>query len=131
MWKDFNEYFDDIIGTLQLTTNERKHYKESLTYSLKRWEIKKLIKQGDLPNKDERLIQEWMMDMDKGMVAQMVVSLEKRIMNYRRKIFGMIGSTPSKGYISHMVNQMMREGLPIFYQDQDVVDKFFRGDAIE
>jgi hypothetical protein len=131
MWKDFNEYFDDIIGTLQLTTNERKHYKESLTYSLKRWEIKKLIKQGDLPNKDERLIQEWMMDMDKGMVAQMVVSLEKRIMNYRRKIFGMIGSTPSKNYIAYMVNEMMKEGLPIFYQDQDVVDKFFRGDAIE
>ena len=128
---DFNEYFDDIIGTLQLTTNEKKHYKESLTYSLKRWEIKKLIKQGDLPNKDERLIQEWMMDMDKGMVAQMVVSLEKRIMNYRRKIFGMIGATPSKNYIAYMVNEMMKEGLPIFYQDQDVVDKFFRGDAIE
>ena len=129
--KDFNEYFDDLIGTLQLTTNERKHYRESLLYSLKRWEIKGLIKQGDLPNKSERLIQEWMMSMDKDMVAQMVISLEKRIMNYRRKIFGIIGSTPSKGYISYMVNEMMKEGLPILYQDQEVIDKFFSSEAIE
>ncbi len=128
---DFNKYFDDIIGTLQLTVKEKNQYKESLQYSLKRWEIKGLIKQGDLPNKNERLIQEWMMDMDKTMVAQMVVSLEKRIMNYRRKIFGMIGSTPSKNYIAYMVNEMMKEGLPILYQDQEVIDKFFSGEAIE
>jgi hypothetical protein len=30
-----------------------------------------------------------------------------------------------------MVNEMMKEGLPIRYPDQDVIDKFFRGDGIE
>jgi len=129
--KDFDEYFDEIIGTLQLTRVEKKKYKTSLKATLKRWEIKGLIERGELPERSSRRIQEWMMDMDKGMVIQMVGSLEKRIFNYRRKIFGLVGTTPQKEYIAYMVNEMMKEGLPIRYPDQDVIDKFFRGDGIE
>ena len=79
MKKDFDEYFDEIIGTLQLTRVEKKKYKTSLKATLKRWEIKGLIERGELPERSSRRIQEWMMDMDKGMVIQMVGSLEKRI----------------------------------------------------
>ena len=81
MKKDFDEYFDEIIGTLQLTRVEKKKYKTSLKATLKRWEIKGLIEKGELPERSSRRIQEWMMDMDKGMVIQMVGSLEKRIFN--------------------------------------------------
>ncbi len=69
--------------------------------------------------------------MDKSMVIQMVSSVEKRIFNYRRKIFGLVGSTPQKEYIAYMVNEMMKEGMPILYLNQDVIDKFFTGEAIE
>ena len=131
MTNDFEEYFDDVIGTLQLTKVERKKYKDSLKYSMKRWEIKGLIEKGEFPDKGGRRIQEWMMLQDKEMVIQMVKSLEKRIFNYRRKIFGLVGTTPQKEYIAYMVNEMMKEGLPIRYPDQDVIDKFFRGDGIE
>ena len=131
MKKDFDEYFDEVIGTLQLTKNERIKYKDSLIYTLKRWEIKGLIEEGELPERASRRIQEWMMDMDKSMVIQMVGSVEKRIMNYRRKIFGLVGSSPQKQYIAYMVNELMREGMPIHYLNQDVIDKFFTGDPID
>ena len=131
MKKDFDEYFDEVIGTLQLTKNERIKYKDSLIYTLKRWEIKGLIEEGELPERASRRIQEWMMDMDKSMVIQMVGSVEKRIMNYRRKIFGLVGSSPQKQYIAYMVNEMMKEGMPIHYLNQDVIDKFFTGDPID
>ena len=113
------------------TKVEKKKYKTSLKATLKRWEIKGLIERGELPERSSRRIQEWMMDMDKGMVIQMVGSLEKRIMNYRRKIFGLVGTTPQKEYIAYMVNEMMKEGMPIRYPNQDVIDKFFRGEGIE
>ena len=131
MKKDFDEYFDEVIGTLQLTKNERIKYKKSLMNTLKRWELKGLIEEGELPERGSKRIQEWMMDMDKSMVIQMVGSLEKRIFNYRRKIFGLVGSTPQKEYIAYMVNEMMKEGMPILYLNQDVIDKFFTGEAIE
>ena len=131
MKKDFDEYFDEVIGTLQLTKNERIKYKDSLRYSLKRWEIKGLIEKGELPERASKRIQEWMMDMDKSMVIQMVGSVEKRILNYRRKIFGLVGSSPQKQYIAYMVNEMMKEGMPIHYLNQDVIDKFFTGDPID
>ena len=131
MKKDFDDYFDEVIGTLQLTKNERIKYKDSLIYTLKRWEIKGLIEEGELPERASRRIQEWMMDMDKSMVIQMVGSVEKRIMNYRRKIFGLVGSSPQKQYIAYMVNEMMKEGMPIHYLNQDVIDKFFTGDPID
>ena len=131
MKKDFDEYFDEVIGTLQLTKNERIKYKDSLIYTLKRWEIKGLIEEGELPERASRRIQEWMMDMDKSMVIQMVGSVEKRILNYRRKIFGLVGSSPQKQYIAYMVNEMMKEGMPIHYLNQDVIDKFFTGDPID
>jgi len=70
--KDFDEYFDEVIGTLQLTKNERIKYKKSLMNTLKRWEIKGLIEEGELPERASKRIQEWMMDMDKSMVVQMV-----------------------------------------------------------
>ena len=131
MKKDFDDYFDEVIGTLQLTKNERIKYKDSLRYTLKRWEIKGLIEKGELPERASKRIQEWMMDMDKSMVVQMVGSIEKRIMNYRRKIFGLVGSSPQKQYIAYMVNEMMKEGMPIHYLNQDVIDKFFTGEGIE
>jgi len=129
--KDFDDYFDEVIGTLQLTKNERIKYKDSLRYTLKRWEIKGLIEKGELPERASKRIQEWMMDMDKSMVIQMVGSVEKRIMNYRRKIFGLVGSSPQKQYIAYMVNEMMKEGMPIHYLNQEVIDKFFTGEGIE
>ena len=131
MKKDFDEYFDEVIGTLQLTKNERIKYKKSLMNTLKRWELKGLIEEGELPERASKRIQEWMMDMDKDMVFQMVGSVEKRIMNYRRKIFGLVGTSPSKQYIAYMVNEMMKEGMPIHYLNQDVIDKFFTGEGIE
>ena len=131
MKKDFDEYFDEVIGTLQLTKNERKKYKESLINTLKRWELKGLIEEGELPERGTKRIQEWMMDMDKSMVVQMVGSVEKRIMNYRRKIFGLVGTSPQKQYIAYMVNEMMKEGMPIHYLNQEVIDKFFTGEGIE
>ena len=131
MKKDFDDYFDEVIGTLQLTKNERIKYKDSLRYTLKRWEIKGLIEKGELPERSSKRIQEWMMDMDKSMVIQMVGSIEKRIMNYRRKIFGLVGSSPQKQYIAYMVNEMMKEGMPIHYLNQEVIDKFFTGEGIE
>ena len=51
MKKDFDEYFDEIIGTLQLTRVEKKKYKTSLKATLKRWEIKGLIEKGELPER--------------------------------------------------------------------------------
>jgi|TARA_Y100000294_G_scaffold11476_1_gene10483 hypothetical protein len=129
--KDFDEYFDEVIGTLQLTKNERIKYKKSLMNTLKRWEIKGLIEEGELPERGTKRIQEWMMDMDKSMVVQMVGSVEKRIMNYRRKIFGLVGTSPQKQYIAYMVNEMMKEGMPIHYLNQEVIDKFFTGEGIE
>ncbi len=131
MKKDFDEYFDEVIGTLQLTKNERIKYKKSLMNTLKRWEIKGLIEEGELPERGTKRIQEWMMDMDKSMVVQMVGSVEKRIMNYRRKIFGLVGTSPQKQYIAYMVNEMMKEGMPIHYLNQEVIDKFFTGEGIE
>jgi hypothetical protein len=131
MKKDFDDYFDEVIGTLQLTKNERIKYKDSLRYTLKRWEIKGLIEKGELPERASKRIQEWMMDMDKSMVVQMVGSIEKRIMNYRRKIFGLVGSSPQQEYIAYMVNEMMKEGMPIHYLNQEVIDKFFTGEGIE
>ena len=131
MKKDFDEYFDEVIGTLQLTKNERIKYKKSLMNTLKRWELKGLIEEGELPERASKRIQEWMMDMDKSMVVQMVGSVEKRIMNYRRKIFGLVGTSPQKQYIAYMVNEMMKEGMPIHYLNQEVIDKFFTGEGIE
>ena len=131
MKKDFDKYFDELIGTLQLTKNEIIKYKSSLKSTLKRWEIKGLIEKGELPERGTKRIQEWMMDMDKDMVIQMVGSLEKRIMNYRRKIFGLVGTTPQKQYIAYMVNEMMKEGMPVRYLNQEVIDKFFTGEGIQ
>ena len=131
MKKDFDDYFDEVIGTLQLTKVEKKKYKDSLKSTLKRWEIKGLIEEGELPERGSKRIQEWMMDMDKSMVVQMVGSVEKRIMNYRRKIFGLVGTSPQKQYIAYMVNEMMKEGMPIFYPTPELIDKFFRGEGIQ
>ena len=90
-----------------------------------------MIEEGELPERGTKRIQEWMMDMDKSMVIQMVGSVEKRIMNYRRKIFGFVGTSPQKQYIAYMVNEMMKEGMPIHYLNQEVIDKFLTGEGIE
>jgi len=128
---DFNKYFKEIIGTLQLTQVERKTYLESLKNTLKRWEIKGIIQKGELPDVDSDLIWDWKMAQDKEMVIQMVKSLEKRIFNYRRKIFGLKGTNPNSTYITHMVNELMKEGMPIFYPNRELIDRFFKGGEIE
>lgn len=128
---DFNKYFKEIIGTLQLTQVERKTYLESLKNTLKRWEIKGIIQKGELPDVDSDLIWDWKMSQDKEMVIQMVKSLEKRIFNYRRKIFGLVGSSPQQEYIAYMVNELMKEGMPLFYPNRELIDRFFKGGEIE
>lgn len=129
--KDFDEYFDEVIGTLQLTNVERKNYLKSLRNTLKRWELKGIIQKGELPDVNSDLIWDWKMSQDKEMVIQMVNSLEKRIFNYRRKIFGLKRSNPSSTYISHMVNELMKEGMPLFYPNRELIDRFFNGGKIE
>mgnify|MGYP003962418587 FL=1 len=128
---DFEKYFKEIIGTLQLTRIERKTYLESLKNTLKRWEIKGIIQKGEIPDVNSDLIWDWKMSQDKDMVIQMVKSLEKRIFNYRRKIFGLVGSNPNSTYIAYMVNELMKEGMPIFYPNPELIDRFFRDGEIE
>ena len=77
------------------------------------------------------LIWEWKMSQDKEMVIQMVNSVSKRIFNYRRKIFGLKDTGQNKSYIAHMVNEMMKEGMPIFYPTPELIDRFFTGGEIE
>ena len=128
---DFEKYFKEIIGTLQLTRIERKTYLESLKNTLKRWEIKVIIQKGEIPDVNSDLIWDWKMSQDKDMVIQMVKSLEKRIFNYRRKIFGLVGSNPNSTYIAYMVNELMKEGMPLFYPNRELIDRFFNGGEIE
>ncbi|MBT7786994.1 hypothetical protein HN743_02915 [Candidatus Woesearchaeota archaeon] len=128
---DFEKYFKEIIGTLQLTRIERKTYLESLKNTLKRWEIKGIIQKGEIPDVNSDLIWDWKMSQDKDMVIQMVKSLEKRIFNYRRKIFGLVGSNPNSTYIAYMVNELMKEGMPLFYPNRELIDRFFNGGEIE
>jgi len=128
---DFEKYFKEIIGTLQLTRIERKTYLESLKNTLKRWEIKGIIQKGEIPDVNSDLIWDWKMSQDKDMVIQMVKSLEKRIFNYRRKIFGLVGSNPNSTYIAYMVNELMKEGMPLFYPNRELIDRFFKGGEIE
>ena len=87
--KDFDKYFDEIIGTLQITRVERERYKESLKNSITRWRIKGLLGKDEIPDTGGKLIWDWKMSQDKDMVVQMVNSVSKRIFNYRRKIFGL------------------------------------------
>jgi|TARA_Y100000296_G_scaffold85303_1_gene120840 hypothetical protein len=129
--KDFDKYFDEVIGTLQLTKVERNRYKESLKNSITRWRIKGLLGKDEIPDTGGKLIWDWKMSQDKDMVVQMVNSLSKRIFNYRRKIFGLKDSGVSKAYISYMINELMKEGMPIYYPDYELIDRFFTGGEIE
>ena len=131
MKKNFDKYFNEIIGTLQITKVERKRYEESLKNTITRWRIKGLLGEDELPDTGGKLIWEWKMSQDKEMVIQMVNSVSKRIFNYRRKIFGLKDTGQNKSYIAHMVNEMMKEGMPIFYPTPELIDKFFRGEGIQ
>ena len=104
---------------------------DSLKNTLKRWEIKGIIQKGELPDVDSDLIWDWKMSQDKEMVIQMVKSLEKRTFNYLRKIFGLNGSSPNSTYIAHMVNELMKEGMPLFYPNRELIDRFFKCGEIE
>ncbi|MBT6936930.1 MAG: hypothetical protein HN982_05035 [Candidatus Marinimicrobia bacterium] len=128
---DFDKYFNEVVGTIQLSKVERNRYKESLRNTIKRWEIKGIISENELPDVNGKLIWDWKMSQDKDMVIQMVESLSKRIFNYRRKIFGLKDTSPNKTYISHYVNELMKEGMPISYPNQKLIDKFFSGEKIE
>ncbi|MBT7755586.1 MAG: hypothetical protein HN726_05355 [Candidatus Magasanikbacteria bacterium] len=129
--KNFDKYFDEIIGTLQITRVERERYKESLKNSITRWRIKGLLGKDEIPDTGGKLIWNWKMSQDKDMVIQMVSSVSKRIFNYRRKIFGLKDTGPNKTYIAHMVNELMKEGMPIFYPNPELIDRFFRDGEIE
>jgi|TARA_B100001964_G_scaffold225397_1_gene273178 hypothetical protein len=129
--KNFDKYFNEIIGTLQITKVERKRYEESLKNTITRWRIKGLLGEDELPDTGGKLIWEWKMSQDKEMVIQMVNSVSKRIFNYRRKIFGLKDTGQNKSYIAHMVNEMMKEGMPIFYPTPELIDRFFTGGEIE
>ena len=128
---DFDKYFNEVVGTIQLSKVERNRYKESLRNTIKRWEIKGIISENELPDVNGKLIWDWKMSQDKDMVVQMVNSLSKRIFNYRRKIFGLKDSGVSKAYISYMINELMKEGMPIYYPDYELIDRFFTGGEIE
>ena len=128
---DFDKYFNEVVGTIQLSKVERNRYKESLRNTIKRWEIKGIISENELPDVNGKLIWDWKMSQDKDMVIQMVKSLEKRIFNYRRKIFGLVGSNPNSTYIAYMVNELMKEGMPLFYPNRELIDRFFNGGEIE
>ena len=70
MFKGFDELFNDVIGTLQLTTRERAEYKSSLKNSIKRWRIKGLLKPDELPDKNHDLVFSWKVQHDKEMLSR-------------------------------------------------------------
>ena len=132
MKKDFDEYFNEVIGRgFNFTKKERMELKENLKNSIARWRIKGLIGKDELPDAGGKLIWDWKMYEDKLMTIRLVKSLSKRINNYRRKMFGLKDSGANEIYIHHMVDIMMREGMPIRYPDPELIDRFFGGDGIE
>ena len=132
MKKDFDNWVKDVIGRgMNFTPNERGRIKENLKNTLYRWRMKGLIGKDKLPAADSEIIWEWKRDHDKDMIIKLVRKLNNSIVNYRRKVFGSKGGAVSHVYIAHMLNLMMKEGMPIFYPNYELIDKFFRGVAIK
>ena len=130
--KEFEEYFKRVVGKgFNFTRKELDDMKYSLKYSIQRWRIKGLVDKNELPDSGGRLIWSWKMTFDKEQTIKMVKSISKRINNYRRKMFGTKDGGSNEQYIAHMVDMMMKEGFPIRYPDQEMIDRFFRGANLE
>jgi len=121
---------EETIGKLQLTKNERQKYEKNLVNTIKLWRIDGRLGEDDVPEHTDRLTTEWMMEMDKMMLSQMSDSLTKRMKNYRRKIWG-LKNLPVSQYIRMKVDEMVKEGMPLFYTNQDALDRFFNSDSEE
>ena len=132
MKKDFDNWVKDVIGRgMNFTPNERGRIKKNLKNTLYRWRMKGLIGKDELPDTDSEIIWEWKRDHDKTMVMKLIKKMNSTIVNYRRKVFGLKGGMVSETHISHIVNELMKEGMPIFYPNRELIDKFFRGEPIE
>lgn len=130
--KEFEDYFSQVIGKgFNFTRNELEQLKWSLNNTIKRWRIKGIVGKDELPDTGSKLIWSWKMSVDKDQTTKMVKSISKRINNYRRKMFGTKDNGANEPYIAHMVDIMMREGFPIRYPDQELIDRFFRGGDLE
>ena len=130
--KEYLDYFDKIIGKgFNFTRKELDDLRYSLKYTIQRWRIKGLVKKDELPDTGGKLIWSWKMTLDKDTTIKMVKSISKRISNYRRKLFGLKDGGMNEPYISHMVDMMMREGMPINYPDPELIDRFFSGGDLE
>jgi|TARA_B100001964_G_C14206082_1_gene588188 hypothetical protein len=130
--KDFDKWVSDVIGKgMNFTPKEKDNIKENLKNTLIRWRMKGLIGKDELPSVDSDIIWEWKRDNDKTMIIKLVKRMNSTIVNYRRKVFGLKGGMVSEAHISHIVNELMKEGMPIFYPNRELIDKFFKGEPIE
>ena len=130
--KDFDKWVSDVIGKgMNFTPKEKDNIKENLKNTLSRWRMKGLIGKDELPEEGSEIIWEWKRDHDKDMIIKLVRKLNNSIVNYRRKVFGLKGGMVSEAHISHIVNELMKEGMPIFYPNRELIDKFFKGEPIE
>ena len=130
--KDFDKWVSDVIGKgMNFTPKEKDNIKENLKNTLSRWRMKGLIGKDELPGAGSEIIWEWKRDHDKTMVIKLVKRMNSTIVNYRRKVFGLKGGMVSEAHISHIVNELMKEGMPIFYPNRELIDKFFKGEPIE
>jgi len=130
--KEFDKRVSDVIGKgMNFTPKEKDNIKENLTNTLSRWRLKGLIGKDELPGVGSEIIWEWKRDHDKTMIIKLVKRMNSTIVNYRRKVFGLKGGMVSEAHISHIVNELMKEGMPIFYPNRDLIDKFFKGEPIE
>ena len=130
--KEFDKWVSDVIGKgMNFTPKEKDNIKENLKNTLIRWRMKGLIGKDELPSVDSDIIWEWKRDNDKTMIIKLVKRMNSTIVNYRRKVFGLKGGMVSEAHISHIVNELMKEGMPIFYPNRELIDKFFKGEPIE
>jgi hypothetical protein len=129
---EFEDWFSRVIGKgFNFTRVELDNMKYSMKYSIQRWRVKGLVGDNELPDTGGRLVWSWKMSFDKQQTINLVKSLSKRISNYRRKMFGMKDGGMNEPYIAHMVDLMMREGMPIRYPDQEMIERFFQGGDLE
>jgi hypothetical protein len=125
MFKGYDKLFEEVVGTLQLTIKEQQQYKSSLKNSIKMWRIKGLLKKDELPDKNHELVWEWKVQQDKKMINQLSLSLESRVKNYRRKVFGLKQSLPTGLYIRWKMQELLKEGFQILYPNWENIEQFF------
>ena len=125
MFKGFDELFDDVVGTLQLTTRERAEYKSSLKNSIKRWRIKGELQPDELPDKDHDLVWSWRVQQDKEMLNQLAESLSKRTKHYKRKVFGLKDVPANSRMFRYLIQEFLKEGFRVSYPDRQKIEEFF------